>query len=290
MNFRKIYFKCPLFWGQGGVFNKNRQVYSLASYSRNSSNSKSPYKIVQAKIKSEFNEFCYFVIQSYCVFAHDIESRSLTDTSSSNAITYENGANWELFGPKNNRFFLSDGSSGPAFLNHHTTHGECDLNELVDFQNKDKARLHVAFQKCPTLIRNGLQEMFPTPEVITDGTLSLITLSQSSLSSLDHEKAAMKYVLAAREICQKLRLHGYWCDFLNPFSGKAFFSYHQKSLYKNDERFRGLCMKMENVKGFGAKDHCLLIAEDKSSKFSGSVFTNLPSMEMFKELVLDEDE
>jgi hypothetical protein len=144
------------------------------------------------------------------------------------------------------------------------------------------------------LIRNNLQEIFPAPEVMTEsGSLSLITLSQStssSLSPLDHEKAAMKYVLAAREICQQLRLHGYWCDFLNPFSGKAYFSYHKKKLYSNDERFRGLCMKLESVKGLGTKDNCMLISEDKSSKFSGSVFTSMPSMKMFKELVLDDDE
>lgn len=132
--------------------------------------------------------------------------------------------------------------------------------------------------------------MFPAPEVVSENSnLSLITLSQSGPLPSEHEQAAMKFVLAAREICQRLRLHGYWSDFLNPFSGKAFFSYHQKSLYKNDERFRGLCMKLESIKGFGTKDDCLLISEDTSTKFSGSIFTNLPSMEMFKELVIEDD-
>lgn len=130
--------------------------------------------------------------------------------------------------------------------------------------------------------------MFPAPEVVNETvSLSLITLSQVS-SAVTHEKAAIDFVHAARDICQKLRLHGYWSDFLNPFSGKAFFSYHQKSLYKNDARFRGLCMKLEELKGFGTTDNCLLISEEKN-KFNGSIFTNLPSMEMFKELVLEED-
>jgi hypothetical protein len=147
------------------------------------------------------------------------------------------------------------------------------------------------FQKCPVLIRKNLVEIFPAPEVMSENNeLSLITLSQSSSIPTEHEQAAKKFVLAAREISQRLRLHGFWSDFINPFSGRAFFSYHQKSLYKNDERFRGLCMKLEYVKGeHGSKDNCLLISEDKSSKFSGSIFTNLPSMEMFKELVLDDE-
>lgn len=205
-------------------------------------------------------------------------------------LVHENGLNWELFGAKNNRFFLGKGTTGPAYLNNSSTFNVInELEELIDVENKDKTKLHVIFQKCPLLIRKNLQEMFPAPEVISEtNNLSLITLSQSS-ASCEHEKAAIKFIFAAREICQRLRLHGYWADFLNPFSGKAFFSYNQKSLYNTDQRFRGLCMKLESIKGFAAKDPCLLISEDKSSKFSGSVFTNLPSMEMFRELVLEDD-
>jgi Methylmalonic aciduria and homocystinuria type D protein len=209
---------------------------------------------------------------------------------STNALApFENDVNWELFGNKNNRFFLGN-CLGPAYLNNSTTYGVNNLEELVDFDNKDKNKLYVTFQKCPTLIKKDIHELFPSPEVISDSSnLSLITLSQASLT-IDHEKAALNFVLASREICQRLRLHGYFSDFLNPFSGKAFFSYHPKSLYTlNDERFRGLCMKLEKVKGLGAKEDCLLISQDKSSKFSGSIFTNLPSMEMFRELVLEED-
>ncbi|KAG5682366.1 hypothetical protein PVAND_011722 [Polypedilum vanderplanki] len=266
MNFQKIiYLKCPLFLGEGCAFKRSKNVLSLAFYSRNSSNSKSPYKIVQAKIKN---------------------------TANSNTLTYENAtiANWELFGPKNNRFFLASGSAGPAFLNNLSTFGPCELNKLIDFKNKDKYKLHISFQKCPVLIRNNIHEIFPAPELMSDGGRSQLSLILLSSMDCDHEKAAIQYVLAAREICKKLHLHGFWCDFLNPFSGKAFFSYHQKSLYKNDERFRGICMKLESVNGHGTKDNCLLISEDKSNKFSGSVFTNLPSLDMFKELVLNNNE
>ncbi len=107
---------------------------------------------------------------------------------------------------------------------------------------------------------------------------------------MDHEKAALDFIHAGRDMCMRLRLHGYWCDFVNPFSGKAFYSYHQKSLYKSDERFRGLCMRLEEVKGLGLIDNCLLISEDKSKKFNGSIFTNVASKEMLKELVFDDDD
>lgn len=54
---------CPLLFGQyRGTFNRNRNVLLLAAYSRSSSNSRSPYKIVTAKIKSKFaNKFRHFI-------------------------------------------------------------------------------------------------------------------------------------------------------------------------------------------------------------------------------------
>lgn len=62
----KIFF--PLLHGQcKGMFNRNNKVLLIATYSRSSSNSRSPYKIVGAKIKSELDNFnkigyCYFGI------------------------------------------------------------------------------------------------------------------------------------------------------------------------------------------------------------------------------------
>jgi hypothetical protein len=178
-------------------------------------------------------------------------------------------------------------------MNSKTTLGSdgCDLEQLVDFDNLDNKKLHIATKKCPMLLRKNLHEMFPAPEVIAENDkLTLITLSQASIAAVDHEKAAINFVLAAREICSRLRLHGFWSDFLNPMSGRPFHSYHQKSLYKlNDERFRGLCMKFEEIKASGAEDNCLLISEDKSTKFSGSIFSNIPAnIELIKDLILEE--
>lgn len=206
---------------------------------------------------------------------------------------HENGVNWELFGAKNNRFYLQNGSIGPAFMNSKTT-GSTDgirLSDLVDFEGNDKRKLQITTQKCPVLMRKNLHELFPAPEVIAENDkLTLITLSQGSAGG-DHEKTAIEFVHAAREICSRLRMHGFWCDFLNPFSGRPFHSYHQKSLYKlNDTRFRGLCMKFEEIIAEGAGQNCIVLCEDKSLKFSGSVFSNIPTnLEMMKELIADDE-
>lgn len=72
-------------------------------------------------------------------------------------------------------------------------------------------------------------------------------------------------------MCSRLRLSGYWADFMNPFSGKPFYSYASgRKLYKIDNRFRGLGIKYENL------NDCLIISSDKNPAFSGSVFTNAP--------------
>lgn len=75
--------------------------------------------------------------------------------------------------------------------------------------------------------------------------LTIISLK----SSLDTETAARNFVLAAREICSRLRMNGYWADFMNCFSGKPFYSYSNGKLFRVDDRFRGLGMKFDNVNG-----------------------------------------
>lgn len=88
--------------------------------------------------------------------------------------------------------------------------------------------------------------------------------------------------MAAREICSRLRLTGYWSDFMNPFSGKPFHSYAGKSLYKLDQRFRGIGMKFENF------NNCTVIGADQDLSFSGNIFTNAPvHMDVIKSLIKD---
>lgn len=93
-------------------------------------------------------------------------------------------------------------------------------------------------------------------------------------------------------------MHGYWADFMNPFSGKPFHSYASgKHLYKVDARFRGLGIRFEE------RDACLVIAPaeadsrsgdhdgglaDETLPFSGNVFTTAPlSLTMLQALVVD---
>lgn len=84
-------------------------------------------------------------------------------------------------------------------------------------------------------------------------------------------------------MCTRLRLNGFWADFMNPFSGKPFYSYASgKNLYKIDDRFRGLGIKYEDL------NHCLIISPDNEETFSGSIFTNAPSDLTQLQLLIDD--
>jgi Methylmalonic aciduria and homocystinuria type D protein len=91
-------------------------------------------------------------------------------------------------------------------------------------------------------------------------------------------------VLAAKEICARLRLHGFWADFMNPFSGKPFYSYSSgKKLYKIDDRFRGLGIRFENL------NNCLIIEPNDATIFTGNIFTTGPNdMKSMKALLADD--
>jgi len=83
-----------------------------------------------------------------------------------------------------------------------------------------------------------------------------------------------QFVLAAREISDRLMSMGYWSDFLNPFSGRPYFLQRDGSiLYKQDYRFRGVNMRLSKY------NDCVLIAgeENDNTCFSGTIFCTAPN-------------
>lgn len=190
---------------------------------------------------------------------------------------FEGGANWEILAPRGNRFFLRN-NIGPSWLSHTTTINltlDC-LEQIVDFKSKNPKKLWITAKPCPMLIKSSLSELFPVPEVVTNEPLTIISL----YSSKSNEDGAKDFVLAAREICSRLRMHGFWGDFLNPFSGKPFFAQNRSTeLYKIDERFRGLGLVVEN------QSECVVIKNDSDTAeneldldlkgFRGTIFSNI---------------
>lgn len=74
-----------------------------------------------------------------------------------------------------------------------------------------------------------------------------------------------QFVLVAQNISQKLRLAGFWADFINPFSGLPGISTHylKDDLYGTDPKFRSLGFRISERK------NCRIIEETKSKQFKG---------------------
>ncbi|KAH8344688.1 hypothetical protein KR067_003365 [Drosophila pandora] len=199
------------------------------------------------------------------------KSRDLDDDDLN---SLESEPNWELTSAKNNRFYLPN-ATGPAWQGDNTTVGLLGpLAHLVNFfqePNEDKSRLEFSCCPCPLLIRESLVELFPVRVVAQrDSLITMLILSYEG----DIEQGAAKFVLAARDMCDRLLSLGYWADFLNPFSGRPYFMPRDGSiLYKQDHRFRGLNMRLSQ------QNHCTVIAAEENDRthFSGTIYCTAPS-------------
>lgn len=194
-------------------------------------------------------------------------------------------ANWELLAPKGFKFLLP-GGIGPA---------------VSKFGNKKAKNLNVEVQKCPTLLRDAVIELFPKEMITKNIELTVVTLKQSGPASTDHETIAKEFLQAAETICSELSRHGYWADFINPFSGRPHLgAFNSSTLYNTDQRFRCLGFEVkkrkmcivvqskETVKKFKLEseeatedelqnNNFMTIAEfEKPSKFIGNLFTDAP--------------
>lgn len=122
----------------------------------------------------------------------------ITIVDESGRLGSEGSNNWELFSAKGNRFFLPAGL-GPAWVNSQTTiYADVILDDLVDFDSLHKDKLHIRSRDCPQLLRENLQEIFPSPEVATPSsplTLIELTYAKTNRSDMETERGA-KLVIA----------------------------------------------------------------------------------------------
>ncbi|XP_063986445.1 cobalamin trafficking protein CblD [Diachasmimorpha longicaudata] len=212
---------------------------------------------------------------------------------------FDANPNWELFGPRGFRFYLP-GSTGPGWLDQSTTaqvetrsvvicsdEDESDKAErdLRTSRNNDQAPvLHCVAQECPMLLRKGILELFPGCVEAASPQLTIVTITQKLnprmvrwSKEIETERLAKFFLLAASDICTKLKMFGYWADFINPFSGQPYLNPHKNgTLYKTDERFRCLGFKVDK------QNSCKLISyENSGSQFIGSLYTTAPSSTEF---------
>ncbi|XP_046471960.1 cobalamin trafficking protein CblD [Neodiprion pinetum] len=272
--------------------------------------------ILKAKYsrRSQKNTSTYKVVKSNNEPLEDVEN-----------TVFGANPNWELLAPRGFRFYLP-GSVGPGWLDASTTaqvetrsivlDDENSIENLMEAANtfpqdsdtyesvpkksddtlleSSRPVLHCVAQECPVLLRKGITELFPGCMEINSPQLTIMTISQKPnletmrwSKEVETEKLAKYFLLAASDICTKLKMVGYWADFINPFSGQPFLNPHKNgTLYKTDERFRCLGFKIEQ------KRFCKVISIDSDqTNFIGSLYTTAPpSTEFLKELVNDLNE
>ncbi|XP_015125413.1 methylmalonic aciduria and homocystinuria type D homolog, mitochondrial [Diachasma alloeum] len=212
---------------------------------------------------------------------------------------FDANPNWELFGPRGFRFYLP-GSTGPGWLDQSTTaqvetrsivicsddeeRNDKNQRDVKTSRNNDEPVLHCVAQECPILLRKGILELFPGCVEAASPQLTIVTITQKLNPRMarwsketETERLAKFFLLAASDICTKLKMFGYWADFINPFSGQPYLNpYKNGTLYKTDERFRCLGFKVDK------KNACKLISyENSGSQFIGSLYTTAPSSTEF---------
>jgi hypothetical protein len=150
---------------------------------------------------------------------------------------------------------------------------------LASVSEKEQGLVECLVQQCPPSLHAGFMDLFPGVTV-EKGELLVITLCQKTTHDMtawshsvgeEREQLMQHFVESAKEICARLSSESVWSDFIDPYSGRAFYSPHSNVvLQETDERFRYL--------GFDVRDLgcCRSIAHPMfgSHAFVGTIFTS----------------
>lgn len=137
-------------------------------------------------------------------------------------------------------------------------------------------------QDCPEGLHSGFMLLFPGVSAISQ--LTVITLSEHTINDMtgwssaieeEREQLLEHFVDSAKEICSRLSAAGNWADFIDPSSGRAFYTtaYSSATLFETDDRFQQL--------GFDILDlgccKCIRHPLWGSHAFVGTIFTDAPT-------------
>lgn len=194
--------------------------------------------------------------------------------------------NFELLATHDGSFPLFlPGHIGLAWYDTQTTiktHHELIMEQIDEKSDRvSTGNIICRVQSCPTVLRKSVCDLFPN-RGLDNAELSVITITlkpdfklMRKNSEIETERMAQLFLIAAKNVCDKLRSAGYWADFINPFSGLPYLSpssNNGKELYETDERFRCLDFQIFEIKD------CKVISNDDTAKkrFIGSLFTTAP--------------
>ncbi|XP_023015362.1 cobalamin trafficking protein CblD [Leptinotarsa decemlineata] len=190
--------------------------------------------------------------------------------------------NFELLASNGFPLFLR-GNIGIAWYDSQTTiktHHELIMEQLEDAADINDGNMMCRVQMCPTVLRETVKDLFPYRTLEDHSELSVVTITlkpnvkdMRKNKELETERLAQLFLIAAKNICDKLRASGYWADFINPYSGRPYFTPSSLGeLYQTDEKFRCLDFQIIEIKD------CKVISTESNAQkqFIGSLFTSAP--------------
>nr|XP_002121015.1 methylmalonic aciduria and homocystinuria type D homolog, mitochondrial-like [Ciona intestinalis] len=140
----------------------------------------------------------------------------------------------------------------------------------------DGAHVELALQPCPKVLYKEFQSIFlemPKQEI------TVITLTQKSKHEMsmwsveveeEREKLLENFITTATEVCHLLRANNFWCDFIDPSCGQAYFGpYTNSTMFETDDRYSSLGFTIDDL------GCCKVISHKKwgSHSFVGSIVT-----------------
>ncbi|XP_064401745.1 cobalamin trafficking protein CblD-like [Halichondria panicea] len=125
---------------------------------------------------------------------------------------------------------------------------------LTVIREKPQGTVEMLIQECPPSLLKGFMKLFPSLE---SKGLTVITLCQRTKNDMTSWSAEVEserdsllehFVDSAKEICARLTGANLWADFIEPASGRAFYSaYTHDTLFETDERLRYLGFDIDDL-------------------------------------------
>ncbi|XP_065896607.1 cobalamin trafficking protein CblD-like isoform X3 [Dysidea avara] len=137
-------------------------------------------------------------------------------------------------------------------------------------------------QECPEFLLAGFLELFVGLPANTPN-LTMLTLTEHTSHDMmewsvgmaqEREELLHHFIESAKVMCTKLIAAGYWADFIDPSSGRAFYSPHSNAvLTETDDRYRYFGFEVLDLGCCKCISHHLW----GTRTFVGSLFTDAPS-------------
>jgi len=169
-----------------------------------------------------------------------------------------------------------------AFHNETSAAEEEEELELEALETEQSVTLELTAMDCPPALKRDLISLFPDHKVSVQSRMTVLNLTQKSDNDMsawslqmemERDRLTAGFIESAMNICEQLKQDGFWADFIDPTSGRAFLgSFTNSTLFETDERYNQLGFNVEDLGCCKVVKHVLW----DSCVFVGTIFTNAP--------------